>query len=323
MEDFRVRKGTPASDNRASKGSLLNAVRSCFTWIGALVTREAKEVPVEREQQELQKKRLLSRYPLSELLAGGEKSMKSLAQAKEAFLQRAGSAGEAFVARNVDPIFLPLQRFIVSLKAERPDERSLVKEAREGLEKQTRQALLEDIAFVLSYPGELLENAHVSEAQQSKILRDLEKQLKTVLVKFEKLLDKSPVSEDLYDLFTWRVTLDNERQSLHDIAIKFIEEKLSPYRLKFSAAGETVMWMGQSVESLPFKDLHEAIQYTFELVKSSESARSDDALLEFFAECKQRVQTIFEEECVEDDRIRLLHTLQLIEDILGPNEKFT
>lgn len=345
MDDFLSHKNKKVHSKRGSGGVLLKVIKSMFSWVGQFVTREAKEASVEKEREQ-QKKRFLSRYPIAELLASGENSIKKLEEARDEFLQKAGSAGTAFVARNIDPVLTPLRQFIFSLKNAKPDEQSLIRESkevlgtielialardekrlwkriRENLERQTSQALVEDIAFIMAYPGELLKNAHVPETQQTRILKSVESEFRSIFFNLEKLLEKHPISDDLYSLFCWRTTIDNERQSLHDAAIKLIEEKLSPYRLKFSKHGENVLWLGQTVEMLSFAELNNAIQYVFELIKFSEEARSDELVLEFFSQCKERIQLIFDDSISENDRFRFLHTVQLIEEILGPSDKFT
>jgi hypothetical protein len=246
----------------------------------------------------------------------------------------------------VDPVIHALNDFVLSLKeiteigdaqsggmrgalgtveliALARDEHRPWKKIREGTEYQGRQALLEDVAFIMTYPAELLSHMGVVGQEQAMTLKKIEEALLPVLLKFEKLLAKHPISNDFYALYSWRSLLDAERQQLHDTALKCIEEHIAPYKLKFSIRDESFFWQGQPVDTLSFEEFNEAFQYIFELVKSTESFRSDERVIRFFNQSKEHLHSQLRShgELTDEEQMRLLQTIRLIEELIGAEEE--
>lgn len=333
------------SPEEKPQGKLIEKVRSFFQWITTRVSPRPKITEATAEQEK-QKAHLLSRYPLPELISGGQRSIVKLERARNAFLDRAGAAGEAFVSRHVDPVIRALQDFVLSLQENKEtplqprtgmkgalgtvelialarDEHRPWKKIRESTEYQARQALLEDITFVMAYPAELLAHMGIVGQEQAITLKQIEDALHPVLLKYEKLLAKHPHDEDFYTLYHWRTTLDIERQQLHDTALKGIEEYLAPFKLKFSIRDTSFFWLSQPLETITFDQLYEAFQYIFELVKTNEHMRLDERVLRFFSGCKEHLHTLvhLQEEPSKEEKMRLIQTVRLIEELIGIAEE--
>ena len=308
------------------KGQLLEKIKSLYLWFFCFEKEECNK-------QEEFRKHFLARFDPHKLISGGQKALLTLEAEKKSFLEKVGPAGSAFASRHFDPVIASIKSLVSSLQkkllldsfppsavgsvellALTNDEKRPLCKVRESARRSARQALMDDIAFLTLYPRELVN--HLGEKEQISILKKIEKELRPVMERMEKLLEKKPLSDDFETLFLWRAALDIERQMLHDAALKNIDSHVSFHKLKFSVVGENASWQGAKITSLNFAQLTEVFSYLFELVKSSENLRSDERVLSFFEKTKNHLQTLLGgvEKYPEEERMRILQTVQLIDD---------
>jgi hypothetical protein len=212
-----------------------------FSWIAGKVAEEAREEE-STSIVEISAKRLLSQYSVRDLVRRAESSIAQLELSKQLLLQEFGPRAQAFVDRYIDPIVEPIQIFVqlghegkgletigravtsVELLAMLRDQTRMYRKVRDSLEVKTRDVILEDIAFIMSYPSEAFEDALIPAPQKGQVLREIEEALQPILLELESLLSVRPPSHEFIHLFQWRLAIDVRRQHLHDAAMQAIDE---------------------------------------------------------------------------------------------------
>jgi hypothetical protein len=328
----------------------MEKVRSMFSWIAGRVTEEAREEE-SGSVVETAAKRLLSQYSSRDLVRRAESSIAQLELAKQVLLQEFGSRAQAFVDRYIDPVIEPVKSFVyesregkvlesfkgaignVELLAILHDDTRLSRKIRETLEAKTKDVILEDIAFILSYPSEALEDAAIPASQRAGLLRDIEEALQPVLLDLESLLSVRSPSYEFIPLFQWRAGVDLQRQRLHDKAMQIIEEKVhkgAPMwrSLADLPAQEMIVYL-EGIESFSGKDrswplslfeLEEISSHLREIVEGQVVSRQDEKLLQLFGQVRSYVEALLESEegdVHEDALFRIVDQVRAIEALLG------
>ena len=232
-----------------SAQSLLERIRSMFSWIANQVTRESHEDSL-TTSKETARRRLMSLYSAPNLVQQAKNSVEKLELSKNALVQEHGPRAQAFADRYIDPFFAPIKNLIqakqegkipempqdavgsVEILAIAGDPARLRRKIYTSIKSKTQDVILEDIAFLLSYPNEAIGDAHVAPEQHRALLRKIEDALQPILLELESLLSVDPPSSAFNDLFQWRVDIDTQRQRLHDLAMNIINEEIrrnSPY----------------------------------------------------------------------------------------------
>jgi hypothetical protein len=344
--------GSPRSikPTDSTSWSLLEKVRSMFSWIANRVTEEARE-EVSTSVGETSAKRLLSQYSSQDLIRRAGSSIAQIKLSKQAFLQEFGTRAQAFVDRYIDPVVEPIKSFVhggreekvsetlkgavgsVELLAMLHDETRLRRKIRDSLESRTRDIILEDISFILSYPSEALEDAAIPAAHRGFILREIEESLQPILLELESLLSVCPPSYEFIPLFQWRVGVDSKRQHLHDCAMQVIDEKIHKRiplwrSLKELPAKEIFPFL-EELELVTEKDriwplsifeLEEISSHLREIIEGEVASRQDKRLLMLFDHMKAHVEVLLESEGEEDHEkalMRIVDQVRAIELLLG------
>lgn len=331
--------------------SLLEKVRSLFSWIANRVTEEAR-VEESSVSGEASAKRLLSQYSFRDLMRKAKGAIAEVELAKQALLQQFGPRAQAFVDRYVTPVIEPVVSYVqmgrqgdlsetmrgavgsVELLAMLHDELRLSRKIRESLEGKTREVILEDIAFILSYPTEAVEDARIPVARRRRILRRIEEALQPVLLDLEALLSVRPPSSELISLFQWRVGVDARRQRLHDGALQVIDEEIHrdaplwgslknlplPQISAFLEDFELFL-QGEMAWPMSLLELEEMSAFMHQLVEKDASNRADARLLALFEQVRAYVDVLCESsegEGHEEVLGRIVDHVRAIERLLGP-----
>lgn len=226
-----------------SPQSLLEKIRTMFSWIANRITQEAQESePVESGDPE--SNRLLSLYATPNLVQQAKESISRLEASKQALLEEFGHVAQAFVDRYIDPVFAPIKTMIrdknegkapvipkdavesVEILAMAHDPSRLKRKIRDSIKHKTRDVLLEDIAFLLSYPSEAIGDASIPSDQRGPLLRQIEIDLQPILLELESMLSIHPPSTEFSALFEWKIDVDAKRQILHDESMRIIESEI-------------------------------------------------------------------------------------------------
>lgn len=334
----------------ADSWSLVEKVRSMFSWIAGQVTREAREEEEAREG-EASARRLLSQYSTRDLIRKAESSIAQVELSKQVLLQEFGSRAQAFVDRYINPVIVPIQSFIQSIRegtvartikgavesvellAILQDETRLRRRIRDSLEIKTRDVILEDIAFILSYPAEALGDAYVPSAGRGYVLREIEEALQPILMELESLLSARPPSYECLALFQWREAIDVKRQHLHDSAMQVIDEKVrrgSPYwrSLRDLSAKEISPFLEELELSedkdrawtLSIFELEEISAHLREIVEEEVTSRQDKGLKTLVDQMKAHIGDLLaseEGEEHEEALSRIMEQIEAIEALLG------
>ena len=342
-----VRSITPQP---SPQSRLMEKVRSMFSWIAGRVAEEAREEE-SGSVVEAAAKRLLSQYSSRDLIRRAESSIAQLELSKQVLLQEFGSRAQAFVDRYIDPIIEPVKSFVqeshegktsehfkgavgnVELLAILHDDTRLSRRIRETLETKTKDVILEDIAFILSYPSEALEDASIPASQRAGLLRNIEEALQPVLLDLEALLSVRSPSYEFIPLFQWRAGVDLQRQHLHDKAMQIIEEKVHTsaplWRSLSDLPPQEIKVYLEGLESFSEKDrswplslfeLEEISSHLREIVEGQVVSRQDEKLLQLFAQVRTYVEALLESEegdVHEDALLRIVDQVRAIEALLG------
>jgi hypothetical protein len=330
--------------------SLLEKVRSMFSWIADRVTEEAREEEAV-SVSESSAKRVLSQYSSRDLLRRADSSIARIELSKQILLQQFGTRAQAFVERYVFPVVEPIKSFIQSIReglvapdvkdavgslellAMMHDENRLFRKIRDSLETKTRDAILGDIAFILSYPSEALEDAFIPAAQRGAILREIEEKQQPLLLELEDLLSVHPTTFELIPLFEWRLGIDQKRQRLHDASMQIIDEKIrkgvplwsslkdlpskeiSPFLEELDLEAEKDLTWPLSV-----LELEEVSVHLRQIVEEDIASREDKKLLQIFEQMRSQVESLIESvegEEHEEALSRITDQIKAIEQLLG------
>ncbi len=330
--------------------SLLEKIRSMFSWIASRVTEEARE-EVASGVSEASAKRLLSQYSSRDLIRRAEGSIAQLELSKQVLLQEFGSRAQAFVERYIDPVIDPVKSLVVAgregkgietvkgavggveLLAIMHDDSRLRRKIHDSLEMKTREAILEDIAFIMSYPSEALAEATIPASQRGEILRQIEEALQPVLLELESLLSSGLPAYEFVPLFQWREAIDGERQRLHDRAMQIIDEKihgdvplwrtlknLPPNEVSPFLEEMATFAQSDRVWPLSIFELEELSSYLREIIEEETASRKDERLLVLFSKMKSHLEVFLESEegeGHEEALTRIVDQVRAIDSLLG------
>ena len=335
------RKVDGAQTKRSS--ALMGRVWSLFSWITGWAAQEAHG-EVGRAELAPQVKQTLSVHLSGDLLQRAQESVQHLALAKNELLSQCGRQGQAFVERYVDPILVPAHELLAAARS--GAEVDISKWAVAGVEmlslvqdeawlqrriydfclEKTRDALVEDIAFIESCPQELMSGSGVPVQKRPALIGRIDVGLRPLLGEFEQLLTRHPRSSDLATLFRWKVELDEERQRLHDLSLEAIDRQIQQ---------ATPLWRTiQSVRKDPFDletlasavpswplsvfEIEETSTRLREVLETGVADRTDERIIEFFERMRGRIQELVEsDEVHEAALLRLKEHVLAIERLLG------
>jgi len=181
------------------------------------------------------KMRLPVQYSMAEIIQKVQWQLQDLLEAKERLSSEAGNRATSFIARYIDPVLSSVEQFLgESIKGKATVYKAvggvellslihnpvrLRQKICETIREQAYHVLQEDIAFLLSYPNELLKD-------EGK-LKELEEQTYPLFTQLKALEKEVPLSTDFSELFRWRCCFDERRQALHDQIIQLVEESIS------------------------------------------------------------------------------------------------
>jgi hypothetical protein len=207
------------------------------------------------------------------------------------------------------------------------DETRLSKKISENLVKQTQQVILEDIAFVMSYPTELVDEDRVPVHAKMMLLQDIGKDLHPVLEQLESLLATHPASHDFSHLFEWRTTLDVQRQRLHDKAMRVIEEKVRALRQTYFSMDDPILPLEGEVamaSPLTIPEIEESLISLLHVVRRKDTHHFSEKERRLFEAIKRQAQAFLDsEERYEHEEAldRLFSSIQKLEELLGMSEE--
>ena len=285
--------------------------------------------------KELGPQRLSSVHLSGHLLQRAEQTVQHLERSKEDLLAKSGHPAYAFVDRYVEPILAPAREVVAAARSGTSvniskwavagvEMVSLVQEESRLLWKiyeycleKTHDAVLEDMAFIISCPRELVSSSWVPSSEQPALIRRIEDGLQPLLQEFETLRARSPQSASLSDLFSWKYELDEERQRLHDLALEIIDTQIQqaaplPAELE-SLSNEVASWPSVF-------ELERTSTRLRELIETNAIDRADERLVEFFERMRGHVQHLVEDEegdIHEAMLLQLKEHVRAIERLLG------
>jgi hypothetical protein len=325
----------------------MEKVRSMFSWIAHRVTEEAREEET-TPTSEISAKRILSQYSTQDLVRKAKSSIARLELSKQVLLQEFGPRAQAFVERYIDPIVEPVKIFVQSGREGSPpetlkgavesvellallhDETRLQRKIRDALEIKTRDVILEDIAFILSYPSEALEDVSIPASRRGLVLREMEEALQPILLELETLLSVCPSSYEFIPLFQWRVGVDTQRQNLHDRAMQVVDEKIRkgapfwrslkdlPVKERSHFLEEVGVFAEKDRTWTPsISELEEISTHLREIVEGDGDSRHDKRLLMLFDQMKEHVESLIESEAGEEHEEALMRIIDQVRDIEG------
>lgn len=329
--------------------TLLEKVRSLFSWIANRVTEEAREEE-SMVESETSAKRLLSQYSSRDLMRRAKAVIAQVEASQQLLLQEFGPRAQAFIDRYVVPVLEPIQSFVhagqegkitetvrgaigtVELLAMLHDKARLPRKIRDTLELKTRDVILEDIAFLLSYPSEAVEDARVPLRERGDLLRKIEGALQPILLDLEALLSLRPPSTEFIPLFRWRLEVDSKRQRLHDEALQIIDEEIhrnvplwGPLKTsptpEISSFLEHFELLAQGEIPLPFSliDLEEISAHMRRILELESAYRTNEQWLTLFQHMRSYVESLHESaegEEHEEVLTRIIEHLRAIEQLL-------
>jgi hypothetical protein len=202
------------------------------------------------------------------------------------------------------------------------DESRLRRKIRDTLERQTRQVILEDIAFILSYPSEALEETMIPPTHFGMVLRQMEHELQPILLQLESLLSIPPPSFEFGQIFQWRMTLDARRQQLHDHALNLIDGYIQRARgssEQSEIASLIFDLLGETAWPLSLFDLDELTSKLHQQFLHSDELRKDTKSIAIFDFVRSHLKSIVElEENIEHDALinRINSSIRAIEELL-------
>lgn len=332
-------------------GTLLSKVRSLFSWVAGLATQEARE-GVGSSEHVSQGKRCLSVHLSGHLLQRAERAVQHLDRAKAELLVQMGQPAHAFIERYIEPILSPAREIIAAARTggvadvskwavAGVEMLSLVQEDRlrrkiyeYSLEK-TRDAILEDMAFIVSYPNELLGSSWIPLEERPDLFRRIETSLQPILHELEGLLTRHPRSLDLKILFQWKKDLDEERQRLHDLSLTTIDnviKETTPFwpttqgestEEEFSFMNEIDAFAREPSWPLSIFELEETSMRLRKVLEEGMADRSNERIVEFFERMKGRIDILIESDdgdIHEAGLLRLKEHIRVIERLLGFKE---
>jgi hypothetical protein len=197
---------------------------------------------------------------------------------------------------------------------------------------QTRQAVLEDISFVSSFPSEVLDEAHVQLQQRASVLQEIQQQLAPIVQEMQGLIPKDPPQNSLLDLYQWRIRIDVRRQQLQDEALCLIEENIKLwkksgelfYNVSFGSQLEYITQIFNLISSGDFEwpkslfELEEASYFLTRLVENKKSLCTDPRVVNLVRELKGDIDILFEaanRSQYNDILLRVMEHLRFIEDL--------
>ena len=330
---------------RTKRSSMLvDRVRSLFSWIASWAPQEAR-AEVERAELAPQVKQTLSVHLSGDLLQRAEKSVYSLDLAREELLSQCGHQGHAFVERYVDPVLVPAHELLAAARSGAEvdvsrwavagvemislihDEARLQRRIYDFCLEKTREALVEDVAFIASCPQELINDSEVPAQKRPSLLKRIEADLRPLLDEFEKLLTHHPRSPDLKTLFGWKFDLDEERQRLHDLSLTAIDQQIqraTPLWRAIQSGREEAPFdldsLASEVPSWPLSvfELEETSTRLREVLEAGIADRADERVVAFFDRMRGSIQELAESEEVHDEALlRLKDHVLAIERLLG------
>jgi hypothetical protein len=334
-----VSRGPDETVARKRSGTLLGKVRSLFSWIASWATQEARE-EVGRVELVPQVKRLLSVHLSGHLLQRAERSVQHIEQAKEELLVHSGQPAWAFIERYVEPILTPAREILIAARTGGSadvsrwaiagiemvslvqEEDRLRRKIYEFCLEKTRDAILEDMAFIVSYPHELVSSSWILTEEQPELINRIEAGLQPLLHEYETLLTRHPRSFDLNVLFRWKLELDEERQRLHDLSLATIDEQIQQMASLWSAiqgesASEAPPW------PLSVFELEETSTRLREVLEAGMADRTNERVVAFFERMRGHIQVLVESEegdVHEEALLRLKEHVRAIERLLGLKE---
>lgn len=247
--------GAPLKEKGGPRRTALRGLlRSLFSWITRGVVQGARvDETCGDTDLEFYVKKFFGKYTPKELICGAEGVLARVEASRQELFAAYGERSQAFINRYIEPVVELVRKFI---EAERGggnysrvlgavgslelletvlDEGRLRTRVRENLFEQVRQVLCEDISFVMNYPKEVVATLPVRDRKIAQ--RTLEDRLQPILLHFEKLVSQSPIKPDFGALFSWKTAIDLQRQELHDLAMRTIEEESARFQKRASMTG--------------------------------------------------------------------------------------
>lgn len=333
-----------------SSRTLMQKVRSLFSWIAGRATEEAREEQLFSEA-ERSAKRALSQYSSRDLIRKATSLLTQVEVAKQTLLQEMGPSSQAFIDRYISPIADQIEMFLQEFRELRPgealkgavgsvellamlhDSTRVFRKIRDSLEVKTRDVILEDIAFILSYPSEVVEDAVIPVAQRAIVVREIEEALQPILMELEFLLGMRPEAIEPTPLFKWRTRIDQKRQQIHDRAMQVIDDKIHKRTffwrsLKDLPANEIVPFLegatmlseNEQLFPLSLFELEEVSSHLREIIEGDASTRQDKRLRQLINHLRSHVETILRSDAGEEHEEalgRIIDQVREIELLLG------
>jgi hypothetical protein len=286
-------------------------------------------------------------------LQRAERSVRHLDQAKEELLAHSGGPAHAFIDRYVEPILAPAREIVtiarsggtadvskwavagVEMVSLVQEESRLRRKIYEFCLEKSRDAVLEDIAFIVSYPNELVSSSWIPIEERPELLRRIESTLQPILQELEGLLTRHPRSFDLRVLFQWKQELDEERQRLHDLSLNTIDAEIQQTTpLWQTIQGEGNPEAEQFLEKievfaseppwpLSVFELEETSTRLRKVLEAGIADRTNDQVVEFFERMRGRIDVLVESDegdVHEAVLRRIKEDIRVIELLLGLKE---
>jgi hypothetical protein len=198
-----------------------------------------EEESIKDSQESLLFSQLESNFTKENLLARIQEISLLLQSEKQDLLKVHGKKAEYFVARYVDRHFALLH---VLQKAVSHQQRDLLKNIRGApdlmrvllgetsvgtsvqnvLEENVHQDITNDISILLSLASQVPSRS-ISDVSKNEHMKLCTTKVCETLKQLQALQQKKPFSQRLHHLFSWKESVDSDRQRLHDAAISTLE----------------------------------------------------------------------------------------------------